>query len=156
MVARLLAELRASGVMLSIGPGGRLAYDAPAGAINDELMARMRAHRDELLATIECVEESAAIAEHDGGMIRSEAESMAWAECPGVICPGCRSGTHMIVIDGGLYCQSCQRDAWRFDGDAIVRCDWSPMIEMVECEDPRLGRRPENQCSPTDRRGFVS
>jgi hypothetical protein len=47
----LLAELQAAGVVLSV-EGDRLAFDAPAGVLTDDLFARMRADRDGLLAML--------------------------------------------------------------------------------------------------------
>jgi hypothetical protein len=52
MAVELLERLRALGVVLSIDGDGRLAYDAPADVLGDELLDEMRAHRDELLALV--------------------------------------------------------------------------------------------------------
>ena len=49
---KLLSDLRALGVILSIDADGRLAYDGPAGVIGNELLGRMRAEQDGLLATL--------------------------------------------------------------------------------------------------------
>ncbi len=74
-VKTLLAELRAAGVVLSI-KGDQLAFDAPARAMTDDLLARMRADRDGLLAALSGVavdpvadpvaESVAAGGDHDG------------------------------------------------------------------------------------------
>ncbi|TWT79120.1 hypothetical protein CA13_05180 [Planctomycetes bacterium CA13] len=140
MAAELLAELRSRGVLLSIDVDGRLAFDAPAGALGDDLIQRMRAQRDELMILVERFEERAAIVEHDGGLSRDESEAVAWEAIAtprfvspmiGYICPWCRSGSHLIEHDGGLRCGHCDREAWRFDDDgAIVRCDWIERIEV--------------------------
>jgi len=50
-VKTLLAELQSAGVILRID-GDRLAFDAPAKAMTDDLLARMRADRDGLLAAL--------------------------------------------------------------------------------------------------------
>jgi len=68
----LLADLRAAGVVLSAA-GDRLAFDAPAGALSDDLLARMRADRDGLLSILRggdpaepVAEPVAAGGDHDG------------------------------------------------------------------------------------------
>jgi hypothetical protein len=50
-VKSLLAELQSAGVILRID-GDRLAFDAPAGVITDELMGRMRADRAGLVEAL--------------------------------------------------------------------------------------------------------
>lgn len=50
--AELFHTLRALGVVLSIDRDGRLAYDAPANALSDELINAMNAKRDQLLALV--------------------------------------------------------------------------------------------------------
>lgn len=114
MVIELLAELRALGVVLSIGAGGRLAYDAPVGVIGDDLLGRMRAERDGLLAAL--------ASEHIGPEYV--------APMPGVICPWCRSGERLLEYSKGLQCDRCDRVAFRFEGDSIVRADWVELIEV--------------------------
>ena len=108
MAVELLCELRALGVVLSIDGDGRLAYDAPARVISDDLLARMRAERVNLLV---------ALAELDGPEYL--------LPIPGVRCPWCQSGEQLIVHDAGLRCDNCGREAWRFEGEAIVRCDFA-------------------------------
>ena len=75
-VKKLLAELRALGVVLSID-GGRLAFDAPGDAMTDERLARLRPDRELVLAAMELIKEWAAIVEHDGRMSRADAERLA-------------------------------------------------------------------------------
>ncbi|HMO94406.1 MAG TPA: hypothetical protein PKD64_19645 [Pirellulaceae bacterium] len=78
-----MERLRALGVVLSIDGDGRLAYDAPADVLGDDLLAEMRAHRDELLGLVELIEERAAIREYDGGLSRADAERLAWVDVLG-------------------------------------------------------------------------
>ena len=135
---KLLADLRAAGVVLSI-EGDRLAFDAPAGVMTDGLLARMRSHREELLALVESFEERAAVIEHDGELPRAEAERRAWACVLGdpagddpdppaesssadpalgdpsvpssIVCPWCRSAD-LVDAPEGLRCRGCDRLAW--------------------------------------------
>ena len=151
MAVELLAELRALGVVLSIDGDGRLAYDAPAGVLGDDLMARMRAERDGLLALVERFEERAAIAEFDGRLTREDAEALAWESIEprgpeylppmtGVSCPWCGCGERLLEHSEGLRCDGCGRDAWRFEDEAIVRCDW---VELVELSDRPRAKQDE-------------
>ncbi|HXH58916.1 hypothetical protein [Iamia sp.] len=48
-VDELLAELHRRGARLTVDPDGRLATDAPPGAITDDLAAAIGAHRVEVL-----------------------------------------------------------------------------------------------------------
>jgi len=68
----LLAELQSAGVVLSV-EGNRLAFDAPADVLTDDLLARMRAERDGLLSILRggdpaepVAEPVAAGGDHDG------------------------------------------------------------------------------------------
>ena len=93
----LLAELRAAGgEVVAVGPG-RLKVRAPS-PLPDDLMARLRAAKPELVATLgrPCTEperaawdatdwrafyeKRAAIREYDGQRPRPEAERLAWGE----------------------------------------------------------------------------
>lgn len=47
-----LEELRTLGVILWVTPEGRLAFDAPRGVLDDTLLSRMKADRDQLLTQI--------------------------------------------------------------------------------------------------------
>jgi TubC N-terminal docking domain len=113
-VEKLLAELRALGVVLSIDGDGRLAYDAPAGVIGDDLLGRMRAERVGLLELL--------ASEHTGPDYL--------APMPGVICPWCSSDKHLLEHPEGLRCDQCGRDAFRFEGGSIVRADYVELIEV--------------------------
>ena len=75
----LLQELRRLGIALSIDDDGRLAYDAPA-PLGDELLSRLRANREALLAVVEQFEERAAIVEYGAKLSRGDAERIAMAE----------------------------------------------------------------------------
>jgi hypothetical protein len=148
----LYRRLRTLGIRLSIDPAGRLAFDAPSGAMTSQLREDIRAHRIELLGLLESISERAAILEHDSGMSREDAERIALEglmaiarpsptssaasttsapmdprdeEMPdGVICPHC--GSRQLVDDpGGMRCKPCGRLAWILDGPSIVRADYA-------------------------------
>ena len=89
-VTALLSEARRLGARLEAN-GGRLIVEAPA-PLPGELVAQLRAHRDELLALvsanqtsaereniIECWTERAAIMEYCGGLSRKGSDREAWA-----------------------------------------------------------------------------
>ena len=129
MSTALLAHLRSIGVVLSLDADLKLAFDAPSDVLTDDLLATMRAHREELWALVEQEEERAAIVKHDGGPSRFDPPAVERACLPpmtGVYCPWCRSGAHLVENDWGLWCDHCNRKAWRFDDadGAIVRADW--------------------------------
>ena len=77
----LFRRLRSLGVSL-FTDGAGLGFDSPEGVITDELLSEMRAHRDDLIAVAERFEERAAVAQYDGGLIRSDAERLALIELP--------------------------------------------------------------------------
>ncbi len=124
MSAELLAHLRSVGVVLSIDADGRLAYDAPDVALTSDLLARMRAERDGLLALVDRNQERAAIIElYRDDVVVPKPERLA--PMTGVYCPWCRSAGDLVEIVDGLHCLNCNRRAWHLDSDgAIVRCDW--------------------------------
>jgi hypothetical protein len=74
----LLLECVACGIRLTPADGGKLEIDAPRGVLTPERLSRLKAHKADLLALIERFEERAAILEFDAGLIRREAERMAW------------------------------------------------------------------------------
>ncbi len=103
-LSKLLADLKRAGVVLSID-GGRLLFDAPAGAMTPDLLAAVKARKPELLAVLtgdylgaafallvtipdpqrrealaEAFDERAGICQHGGGMSRGEAERQAYIE----------------------------------------------------------------------------
>ncbi len=79
-VRKLFDDLKSLGVVVSIAPDGRLSVDGPELVMTDDLLDRVRADRDDLLAMVERFEERSAIAEHDGGLSRDDAERLARAE----------------------------------------------------------------------------
>jgi hypothetical protein len=79
MARDLFLRLIRAGVVLSISSEGRLSFDAPKDCL-DDLLPLMLANRDDLLALVEQFEERAAIREYDGGLDRSEAERLAFAD----------------------------------------------------------------------------
>ena len=99
----LFSELQSAGVRLFV-EDGRLAFDAPSGALTDELLARVRAERDGLLAIL-------------------AGEQLATPEPSGVFCPFCRSEL-LEDAERGWRCQKCKRLAWVWTaGGSIVRAD---------------------------------
>ncbi len=82
-VKSLFGRLVGLGVVLTMTPEGRLAFDAPAGVLGGDLLDAMRAHRDELLNLVEQFEERAAVREYDGGLSRADAERLALADVMG-------------------------------------------------------------------------
>lgn len=73
----LFRRLVGLGVILSMAPDGRLAYDAPASSLGPDLLGAMRSHRDDLLGLVEAFEERAAVRQYDGGLSRADAERLA-------------------------------------------------------------------------------
>lgn len=137
-VEKLLARLRSVGVVLSLDGDGRLAFDAPADVLTDSLLAKMRSHRDVLLALVE--QEQAAIFEP------VVVESVYLSPMPGVICPWCRSSEYLTEYDASLRCGNCGREAWRFEGEVIVRADW---VEPIEVEWPGVQKiEPDKKRPP--------
>jgi TubC N-terminal docking domain len=77
----LLAECKALGIRLTVAGDGGLSIDAPQDALTPDLLDRLKAHKAELLASIERFDERAAIMEFDASLSRPEAERLAWKEC---------------------------------------------------------------------------
>ncbi len=103
----LFRELQAVGVSLFI-EDGRLAFDAPGGALTDELLARVRAERDGLLAML-------------------TGEQAATPERSGASCPFCRSEL-LEDVEPGWRCCDCKRLAWVWTSSgSIVRVDCERM-----------------------------
>lgn len=98
-------ELRTLGVVLSIDAAGRLICDAPEGALSDQVVARIRSHRDELLR-----------------LVRSGQVDAPEPMPRGVICPWCR-GNRLVDAPDGLRCWDCRRIAWVRRGRSIIRAD---------------------------------
>jgi hypothetical protein len=134
----LFRRLRSLGVSL-FANGAGLGFDSPEGVITDELLSEMRAHRDDLIAEVERFEERAAVAQYDGGLIRSEAERLALSELPtkeqvvapenfgmilsGVFCPFCRWDKFEELPHGDWRCRRCEKVAWRWLGESFVSFD---------------------------------
>jgi hypothetical protein len=111
----LFLRLRALGVELSIDVDGRLAYDAPADALADDVIEGMRARRDELLALVR-------------GRLDQES---AVSRGPGLLCPWCRLGDRLGDDPEGLRCDRCGRLAWRMVGDSIERVDYVELLPIT-------------------------
>ena len=131
----LLAELRSAGVVLSIVDEG-LAFDAPADAMTDDRLVRMRADRDGLLALL---------GGHPVVVPRIEPETMPVivAEPSAVVCPWC--GSDRLADDAqGVRCERCERLAWVLIDASLIRADsvddgveWLGPDEVEGC--PRCG-----------------
>lgn len=107
----VLRRCEALGVVLSHAPGGGLAFDGPAGSMNDGLLAALREYRAELLALLRPVMHS-----------------------PLILCPWCRSGDRLLDDPEGLQCDRCGRQAWRLAGDAFERIDYVALTVAVSIE----------------------
>ena len=107
----LLRELQAVGVTLFI-QDGRLAFDAPAGVMTDERLARLRADRDAVLAALQSIEQPV------GPVPDSD-------EIPlGFNCPFCQC-RRFDDEPRGMRCRDCSRLAWLFLADgSVVRVDY--------------------------------
>lgn len=110
-VGILLSELKSAGVSLFI-EDGRLAFDAPGGSMSDELLARVRAERDGLIAIL-------------AGLVVPLADPVVILS--GASCPFCRSES-LEDVERGWLCQNCKRLAWVWlPGGGIVRADCERM-----------------------------
>jgi hypothetical protein len=76
----LLAECEAHDIRLTVAGDGGLSIDAPQEALTPDLVDRLKAHKAELLVSIERFDERAAIMEFEAGLSQSEAERLAWRE----------------------------------------------------------------------------
>jgi hypothetical protein len=115
----LFQKLRALGVELSIDGDGRLAYDGPADVLGAELLAEMRAHRDELVRLSSELPRKTCLTN----------PTLPTYAIPSLICPWCRCGDRLIDADDGLSCGRCGRLAFRFlDDGSIERVDYVEMM----------------------------
>ena len=139
MLARELIDRFAdAGVRLS-AENGRLAFEGPREVLTPERIEELRRHQAELLAALAApdpvaFEERSAIAEHDGGMLRPDAETPAAPE-PGfddAASPhGDQGGRWATAAEGcGGWRVGCpagmtstrSRDAWSMAAWARLRC----------------------------------
>ena len=112
-IETLFSELQAVGVALFV-ENGRLGFDAPDGTMTPELLARVRAERDGLLALL-------------------QGEQPTTPEPLGVSCPFCRSEL-LEDVERGWRCCHCKRLAWVWTaGGSIVRAD----VELMALLWPR-------------------
>mgnify|MGYP001009340854 CR=1 FL=1 len=114
----LFAELGSAGVVMWI-EGDRLAFDAPAGVITDDLLGRMRAERDGLLWIV---------ADRDRGDVDTKLDRPTTIRCPRC------DGINLVDDSGGLRCCHCDRLAWVATSDGgLARCDVAEsVIELVD------------------------
>ncbi len=106
-IQKLFSDLHLAGVNLFI-EDGRLAFDAPDGAMTDELLARVRSCRDGLIELLQIKQPTA-------------------PEPSGVSCPFCRSEL-LEDAERGWRCCHCKRLAWVWTaGGSIVRVDCERM-----------------------------
>ncbi len=75
----LLPQLHERGVILTPYPDGTVRCRAPKGVLTPALRDDLRQHKAALHALVEEWSERAAIAETCGGLLRAEAEALAWA-----------------------------------------------------------------------------
>jgi hypothetical protein len=81
VIADLLAECHSRGIRLIQADSGGLEIDAPQAALTPDLLDRLKAHKGELLASLERFEERAAIMEFEAGLSRQVAEEKARIDC---------------------------------------------------------------------------
>jgi hypothetical protein len=74
----LLRTLHARGIRIMPYPGGQVRCRAPEGAWTPALLAMLNAQQATMADMLEAFEERAAIGEFCGGMVRPEAEQLAW------------------------------------------------------------------------------
>lgn len=118
---QLIADLAGLGIRIE-AHGDRLRY-SPRSAVTPDLLARLAAHKGELLAILR--------RDRD----RSTLDSPATSDAGRFRCPLCRSAN---LIDGskGLWCGECSQLAWMADGTSITRVDYYPMSEFVPTVSP--------------------
>tara|TARA_R110000824_G_scaffold163974_5_gene339967 strand:- start:291 stop:710 length:420 start_codon:yes stop_codon:yes gene_type:complete len=97
--AEILAFASNHDIRLSV-IGGRLRVDAPPGLLTDDLREEMVANKAAIISELsvaenlrESFEERAAIAEHDGGLSRADAEQMVSRIAWRYRCEGGAAGT---------------------------------------------------------------
>jgi hypothetical protein len=122
-VEALLAELRSADVRLRI-EGDRLTCDAPAGVMTADLLARLRADRDGLLAMMRRAHDAPAV------------DPVPADQSPSIRCPAC-GGIKLFDDPGGLRCQSCRALAWVATAEGgLARRDFA--VVEIELIDPDL------------------
>lgn len=103
-IETLNRDLLEAGVILFIEEG-RLAFDAPRGAMTVALLDRVRCNRDRLFELLQGL-------------------PIALPQLSGVSCPFCRSEL-LEDVEQGWLCSSCNRLAWVWTfGGSIVRVDF--------------------------------
>jgi len=107
-VEKLLRDLDSMGVVLSIEDNG-LAFDGPEDVLTDDLLGRMRAERDGLLALVRGRDVLVSVV---------ESEPVATS----IVCPWCRSDRLADDADG-IRCDRCERLAWVVVGSSVIRAD---------------------------------
>jgi tRNA(Ile2) C34 agmatinyltransferase TiaS len=120
----LVAELSGLGVVLRI-EGDRLAFDAPAGVITDDLLGRMRSVRDGLMGLV---------ADRDRGVPHASLPDASRLDRPTTIrCPWC-GGIDLSDDGRGLRCCHCDRLAWvaTVEGGLARRDVADSVIELVD------------------------
>ena len=106
----LLDELRGLGVVLSL-QGDRIAFDAPSGALNDDLLARLRAGRDGLLKILSPESQKNPTERQAQGEDGDAACKAKQTEGRSSCCLWC--GSSDLVDDlKGVRCNQCDRVNW--------------------------------------------
>ncbi len=121
-VETLMAELSGLGVVLRID-GDRLAFDAPAGVMVGDLLARVRADRAGLIRILSRADDPPAV------------DPAPSDRAPSIRCP-C-GGIDLADDPGGLRCRSCRSMAWvATAGGGLARRDFADA--GIESIDPDL------------------
>lgn len=122
----LVAELSGLGVVLRI-EGDRLAFDAPAGVMVGDLLARVRADRAGLVAMLSRADDPPAVARP------TPDDPVPIDRAPSIRCP-C-GGIDLADDPGGLRCRSCRSMAWVATAEGgLARRDLAD--EGIEVVDP--------------------
>lgn len=126
-VKTLLGDLRSADVHLRID-GDRLAFDAPAGVMTADLLARVRVDRAGLMAILSRAADPAAVA-------RPTPDDPAPIDrAPAIRCPAC-GGIDLTDDPGGLRCGSCRALSWAVTAEGgLARRDLAD--EGIEVVDP--------------------
>ena len=118
MTQILFRDLQAVRVTLFI-EDGRLGFDAPDGALTDELLARLRADREAVLAALVKQTDTPEIL---SGEIEQPVDPVPESDemPPGIHCPFC-SCRRFTDEPRGMRCRNCSRLAWLFlpNGSAV-------------------------------------
>lgn len=131
-IENLIRKLKSMGITLSVGPTGRLRYDAPESVLTDELLDQLRRERDGILAHLRTRTSSdrQTLGADDSRMLNADTKNPTTsgahylAPMAYVCCPWCQSKEMLFEHKDGLFCDMCRRKAWHDDGVTLCRADF--------------------------------